>query len=139
MKGKTKTIGEAIRIEAYLLSEKAGHPAGMEHYFWTQAEGIVHARATAVSVAVKAAAVTPAAKRATKPKAAAKPVAETKPKVVVKPEAVVAEPVVAVKPKIEAKPKTVKKPALNGTNGKAHQLSLNAEMSAPTPKRAAKK
>jgi hypothetical protein len=34
---------EAIRIEAYLLSEKAGHPAGMEDYFWQEAELIVAA------------------------------------------------------------------------------------------------
>ena len=34
---------EAIRIEAYLLSEKAGHPAGMESYFWQEAELIVAA------------------------------------------------------------------------------------------------
>jgi hypothetical protein len=35
---------EMIRIEAYLLSEKAGHPAGMEAYFWQEAELIVAGR-----------------------------------------------------------------------------------------------
>ena len=37
---------EAIRIEAYLLSEKAGHPRGREQTFWKQAEAIVHSRLT---------------------------------------------------------------------------------------------
>ncbi len=117
MKGKDKHTSESIRIEAYLLSEKAGHPAGMDHYFWTQAEAIVSARAVAVSVAVKAAAVKPAAK----PRAAT----------VTKVEA---------KPKAEPKPKATRKPALNGANGKAHQLSLNGELAAPaTRKRTVKK
>ena len=31
-----------IRLEAYLLSERAGHPAGMDAIFWKQAEAIVH-------------------------------------------------------------------------------------------------
>ena len=120
MKGKGKTINESIRIEAYLLSEKAGHPAGMEHYFWTQAEAIVHARATAVSKAVKAAASKPVAGRKTKPKVAATPKVETK----------------AVK---KAVPKAVVKPPVKGANGKAHQISLNGILPAATGKRAPKK
>ena len=40
MKGKAQTVDEAIRIEAYLLSEKAGHPSGMDAYFWEQAQAI---------------------------------------------------------------------------------------------------
>ena len=44
MKSKGQTPEEAIRIEAYLLSEKAGHPAGMEAYFWREAELIVVGR-----------------------------------------------------------------------------------------------
>ena len=45
MKSNGLTTDEAIRIEAYLLSEKSGHPAGMEAYFWQEAELIVASRA----------------------------------------------------------------------------------------------
>ena len=109
------TVDESIRIEAYLLSEKAGHPSGMEHYFWKEAEAIVHARTKAVTTAVKkAAAAKPKAKAAGKVKTPAKP-------------------------KATAKPKAVKKPALNGANGKDHQLSLGGEMTPPARKRTLKK
>ena len=30
-----------IRLEAYLLSERAGHPPGMDAIFWKQAEALV--------------------------------------------------------------------------------------------------
>ena len=69
MKGKVLSTEEAVRIEAYLLSEKAGHPSGMEAYFWEQAQGIVKARNTAVAGAVKKAAAT---KAKAKPKSAPK-------------------------------------------------------------------
>ena len=76
MKGKGQTVEESIRIEAYLLSEKAGHPSGMHHYFWEQAQAIVHTRTMAVAGAVKKAAVKAKAKPAAKPVAAK----QTKPK-----------------------------------------------------------
>jgi hypothetical protein len=44
MKSSGSKADEFIRIEAYLLSEKAGHPAGMETYFWQEAELIVAGR-----------------------------------------------------------------------------------------------
>jgi hypothetical protein len=44
MKRDGQTPEEAIRVEAYLLSEKAGHPVGMEAYFWQEAELIVAGR-----------------------------------------------------------------------------------------------
>ncbi len=54
MKGPGTNIHELTRVEAYLLSEKAGHPSHMHDYFWTQAEAIVRQRAAIVDVAVKA-------------------------------------------------------------------------------------
>lgn len=54
MKGKGQTIHELTRVEAYLLSEKAGHPSHMHDFFWSQAEGIVRQRLTIVETAVKA-------------------------------------------------------------------------------------
>lgn len=44
MKSTGKSLEESIRIEAYLLSEKAGHPGGMDAYFWSEAELIVAGR-----------------------------------------------------------------------------------------------
>ena len=42
MKNKGKHDTETlIRLEAYLLSERAGHPAGMDAIFWKQAETLV--------------------------------------------------------------------------------------------------
>lgn len=41
---KRKNIEElhdAIRTEAYLLSEQAGHPPGMDKFFWQEAEALV--------------------------------------------------------------------------------------------------
>lgn len=40
----TTNTEDAIRIQAYLLSEKAGHPAGMEAAFWAEAERLVNGR-----------------------------------------------------------------------------------------------
>ena len=91
MKGKAPSVEEAVRIEAYLLSEKAGHPGGMESYFWQQARGIVAARKTAVAGAVKKAA-------ASKTKAKVKPDPK-KTAVTAKPEAVAKKPEAKVKPK----------------------------------------
>ena len=116
MKGKKLTVDESIRIEAYLLSEKAGHPSGREHYFWKEAEAIVHARTKAVSVAVK--------------KAAAKTAAKGKPAVKAKTPA---------KPKAAAKPRPAKKLALNGANGTDPQLSLTGETPPPGRKRTLRK
>jgi len=44
MKSNGHKVQESIRIEAYLLSEKAGHPSGMEDVFWVEAESIVRGR-----------------------------------------------------------------------------------------------
>ena len=55
MKGNQQDIHELTRIEAFLLSEKAGHPSHMHDYFWSQAEAIVRQRAAIVAVAVKVA------------------------------------------------------------------------------------
>jgi hypothetical protein len=41
---KGKTVEESIRIQAYLLSEREGHPAGMEGFFWRQAQALVAAK-----------------------------------------------------------------------------------------------
>jgi len=141
MKGKVQTVDEAIRIEAYLLSEKAGHPSGMEHYFWEQALAIVQARKTAVAGAVKQVAKKKtAAKAPVKLKAAAKGKAEATPKVEVKPRAET-KPKVEAKPKAAAKPKTnaAKKPAVNGANGKNHPLSLDGAKPPPARNRPLKK
>ncbi len=54
MKGNRQNIHELTRIEAFLLSEKAGHPSHMHDYFWAQAEAIVRQRVAIVEVAVKA-------------------------------------------------------------------------------------
>ena len=71
MKSKVETADEAIRIEAYLLSEKAGHPAGMEAYFWQEAELIVADRAEKPS-APKRLAAKGKAKASAKPEKALK-------------------------------------------------------------------
>ena len=112
MKGKAQTVDEAIRIEAYLLSEKAGHPAGMEAYFWEQAQVIVQARTTAVAVAVK--------------KATAKKPSVAKAKLKATP--------------AKAKPAAVKKESKPKAAAKATQLSLDGSAPAsPARKRPAKK
>lgn len=49
MKGNSLSVEESIRLEAYLLSEKAGHPPDMDTMFWAQAEQIVHGRIAAVA------------------------------------------------------------------------------------------
>lgn len=121
MKGKSQSIEEATRIEAYLLSEKAGHPAGMDGYFWEQATAIVHVRQTAVAGAVKEAA-------AVKARAKAKPAVAVKAKTP-------AKPPTEVKPKAAA----AKKPAAKGSPGKEPQLPLSGETTTPARKRASKK
>ena len=68
---KTAT-DEAIRIEAYLLSEKSGHPAGMEAYFWQEAELIVASRAEKAPVKRLAAKAKPKSAVAAKAVAAKK-------------------------------------------------------------------
>ena len=90
MKGKSQTVEESIRIEAYLLSEKAGHPSGMDAYFWEQAQAIVQARTTAVAGAVKKAA-------ANKAKAKAKPAPKKATVTTAKPTAPAAKPKAAAK------------------------------------------
>ena len=47
------TIQALIQLEAYLLSERAGHPTGMDNFFWMQAEAMVHGRAAVVAPAGK--------------------------------------------------------------------------------------
>lgn len=54
MKGPSLTVEESVRLEAYLLSERAGHPHGMDAVFWTQAEAIVHGRTAAIAPSVVA-------------------------------------------------------------------------------------
>ena len=76
MKGKGQNIHELTRVEAFLLSEKAGHPSHMHDYFWAQAEAIVRQRAAIVDIAVKASA---------KKKTAGKTVAVAKKKPAAKP------------------------------------------------------
>ena len=75
MKGPTLSVEESIRLEAYLLSERAGHPHGLEKTFWVQAEAIVHGHtAVVVPSVLKKAAKAPISKAAPKKKAAAKAV-----------------------------------------------------------------
>jgi hypothetical protein len=45
MKNKTQTLDDSIRAEAYLLSEKSGHPPGMSEFFWFKAEALVLGKA----------------------------------------------------------------------------------------------
>ena len=47
MKSHGIPLEEAIRIEAYLLSERSGHPSGSDAMFWAQAEEIIHGRVAA--------------------------------------------------------------------------------------------
>ncbi len=54
MKNDAPSIHEHIRLEAFLLSEQAGHPTGMDETFWMQAEDIVHGRTAVVAGAGKA-------------------------------------------------------------------------------------
>lgn len=68
MNNDTLSLHEHISLEAFLLSEQAGHPAGMDETFWTQAEAIVHGRTAVVAGAGKATAKAKA-KTPTKPKA----------------------------------------------------------------------
>ena len=116
MKSKKHALEEAIRIEAYVLSEKAGHPAGMEHAFWVQAEAAILAKSSGAAgkrpsrkMAVKKAKPKKPALKMTLPKKiAAKPEpAKIKPKAaaapVIPPKAVA--PVAAPKPE---KPKAGK-------------------------------
>ena len=60
-----QTIQDYIQLEAFLLSERAGHPTGMDKIFWMQAEAIVHGRTAVVAPAGKPAktAKKPAAKK----------------------------------------------------------------------------
>ncbi len=109
MKGKSQTVEESTRIEAYLLSEKAGHPSGMDAYFWEQAQAIVQARKTAVAGAVKKA----AAKKPTAAKFKGKAAPKAKPAIVKK-----------------SRPKAAAKNA---------QFSLDGSAAAPARKRPAKK
>ena len=79
------TIQESIQLEAYLLSERAGHPTGMDTFFWMQAEAIVHGRAAVVAPAGNT--KTPkklVAKRKPAAKAKVKAATEAKPKAVAK-------------------------------------------------------
>lgn len=77
MNANGKNIEELTRIEAYLLSEKAGHPSHMHDYFWTQAQALVRHRVAIVEEAVKALAKPAKAKPATaKTSGAKKPVAQ---------------------------------------------------------------
>ncbi len=111
MKGNGYDIQELTRIEAYLLSEKAGHPSHMHDYFWTQAEAIVRQRAAIVYVAVKA-----AGKKSTGPAAKAKPATAAK------------TPATAKKPVAAARKKTPEP-----------QLALGDAVARPKPAAPAKK
>lgn len=111
MKGTSQNLEEAIRIEAYLLSEKAGHPAHLEKSFWVQAEAIVHGRIAVMAPTGKAAVVkakAPAASKATKPKAVAK--AKAAPAAVTAPLPLTGEDLAPAKPASTAgKPKAAVK------------------------------
>ncbi len=99
------TREESIRLEAYLLSEKAGHPTGMERYFWMQAEAIVQKRSTSALPEEKPAPAAPKS-RAKKPVAAtAKPKAAAAPKVT---KAATAKAVKPAAPETPAAPKRKK-------------------------------
>lgn len=78
---KGKTVEESIRIQAYLLSEKEGHPSGMEGFFWRQAEALVAAKLKAKKskTKVKAKAKTPVPVEAPKAKASPKAAKAAKP------------------------------------------------------------
>lgn len=83
MKTDALTIHEHIRLEAFLLSEQAGHPTGMDETFWVQAEAIVHGRTAVVAGAgksTKAKAKTAATTKPAKMNAAAPVKAKTAPK-----------------------------------------------------------
>lgn len=41
---RSPDLEATIRAQAYLLSEQAGHPAGMDKFFWFQAEQMVLGR-----------------------------------------------------------------------------------------------
>lgn len=79
MKKEVQSIHEYIRLEAYLLSEKAGHPSGMDESFWTQAEAMVHGRTAVVVGPGKPKAKAKSAVAATKEKPAKKAVSSKAP------------------------------------------------------------
>ncbi len=66
MKNNGLTREESIRLEAYLLSEKAGHPTGMEQFFWMQAEALVQKRSTTAMPVAKRAAAAPKSRTRTR-------------------------------------------------------------------------
>ncbi len=105
MKGNGQNTHELTRIEAYLLSEKAGHPSHMHDYFWTQAEAIVRQRVTAVGAAKTSA--KPPAKTAESPRAKPQPAGQ-KAKKTPDAQLPLGDVAVAAKPKAAApKPKPV--------------------------------
>lgn len=53
MKKEAQSLHDYISLEAFLLSEQAGHPTGMDKTFWEQAEAIVQGRAAVVAGAGK--------------------------------------------------------------------------------------
>ena len=84
MNDSTNALGmtkdEAIRIEAYLLSEKAGHPSGMDAIFWTQAVEIVHGRIAAFATANETKPSKPSPKKLTAKASQPKPKPQHPPK-----------------------------------------------------------
>ena len=127
MKGNGKSIHELTSIEAYLLSEKAGHPSHMHDYFWAQAEAIVRQRAAIVDVAIKA-----SGKKAPKTTAKAKPAPTAKP-------AIAAKKAVAKKTPAQPLPavaETVAKPTVSSAKPKAAPAAK--KKSAPASKPASK-
>ena len=163
MKKSTNAKGpgreEAIRIEAYLLSEQAGHPTGMESVFWVQAEAIVHSRLAAVAAAVEMAAAKKTAPRQAAGKARPKLPAKAKASASVKtktpaavksapaPAAVVAPiaepPPAAPAPKAKAPKKTAAKeaaapelPPINAALATAPGKPVKAPASVPAKKTA---
>ena len=111
MKGNGQDIHELTRVEAFLLSEKAGHPSHMHDYFWAQAEAIVRQRAAIVAVAVKAAGKKTPAKKAS----AAKPKKPVEPELPLAPEPAPAPPKARKSVAVAKKPA----PAAKKTGAKA--------------------
>ncbi len=67
MKKQAQSLHDHISLEAFLLSEQAGHPTGMDKTFWEQAEAIVQGRAAVVAGAGKAVKTNAKAADTTKP------------------------------------------------------------------------
>ncbi len=118
MKGNGQSVQELIRLEAYLLSERAGHPHGMQQAFWAQAEGIILGRSHKTKPAKKPAATSKAAAPAVKKPAKKTATAKTEKQLPLVPEISVTAKKATTKdktaPTAKAAPKPTKAPAKSG-------------------------